>query len=115
MYPGPVRRELPVAAIYTMNANEQGWDAVMAPTIGVLHNYFQGNFGSQPCEVVRAFDTMQRKVSDRYKPSKADHARKVARHSQIWPGELDRAREAGKRFAAHVAQTAPQRDLNADL
>ncbi|MDO4538302.1 MAG: flavodoxin family protein [Coriobacteriales bacterium] len=114
MYPGPVGRELPVAAVYAMNANEHGWEAAIAPTIGVLHNYFQGNFGAQPREVIRAFDTMQRKPSDRYKPSKADHERKVARHDEVWPSELQRTREAGKRFAAHI-QTPEKEGLDADL
>lgn len=106
MYPGPLGRELPVAALYAMNANEQGWERAMAPTIGVLHEYFRANFGAQPTEVIRAFDTMQRAVSDRYRPSKADHARKVARHEAVWPEELARAREAGMRFAVHAADVA---------
>lgn len=114
MYPGSMGREYPVQAIYTMNMNEEAYEHMVKPTTDVLHSFMKGNFGSAP-EVLCAFDTMQRKVSNRYKPSKMDHARKVARHDEVWPSELERAREAGRRYAARLAEVVAARALSEEL
>ena len=98
IYPGSVEGGLPVAAIYTMNDTREDYERWTKPILDTLHLYFKWSCGALPAEEVYAFDTMQREVSNRYKPTSTDHVHKVARHAEVWDSELARSREAGMRY-----------------
>lgn len=104
IYPGDVEGGLPVAAIYTMNDKQQDFEKWTKPILDTLHLYFKWSCGTLPAEELYAFDTMQREVSDRYKPTTTDHAHKAARHAEVWDSELARAQEAGIRFGRLLSQ-----------
>lgn len=106
LYPGPVAYEIPISAIYTMNANEEKMERAIRPALNTLKQALYLNFKTNVNEIF-AFNTWQRDHNELYQPS--THARledKREYHKKHWPEDLQHAYEAGMAFADRVTGAA---------
>lgn len=101
MYPGRAEQPLPSAFIYTMNADEEAMEKYIRHQIDTTKQFMKSNFLFEPLELF-SFDTYQRDHNELYRKGHTDMEAKKIRHDQQFPKDLDRAFEAGKKFAEQV-------------
>lgn len=94
-----VSRKIRTALVYTMNVTDEtvsatGLDKVLEMSRAMLER----TFGS--CELLLATDTMQFADYAKYQIEYFDPAAKKKRHEEVFPVDLERAFELGKRLAA---------------
>ena len=101
-YPGPSRRKLPTALIYTMNANEEQTAQFMGKPLELNSWYLEGCFGEKP-ETICSYDTFQYNDNVAYTPAfREPAARKKALHDQKFEADLRNAQSAGRRMAQRI-------------
>lgn len=114
MYPGPTAYELPVATIFTMNAEKATFEKMIRPCIDILYMYFKANFHTEVEQEVTAHDTLQRNHNELYIAGHTDHEAKARRHETQWPIDLKNAFEAGAAYAKKAkAKKAEREETNA--
>lgn len=91
-------RKKAVGLVYTMNVKEEdiptyGKDRVMAVSKGVMEKLFA------PCEVFLCTDTRQFDDYSKYEVDYYDVSAKLKRHEEVFPKDLERAFELGKKMA----------------
>ncbi|MDR0828448.1 MAG: flavodoxin family protein [Desulfovibrio sp.] len=91
-------RKKATALVYTMNVREAdipafGKDRVINIAKGVMEHLFA------PCEVFLCTDTKQFRDYSRYEVDYFDVPAKLKRHEEVFPVDLERAAELGKRLA----------------
>lgn len=101
MYPGKAPKVIPAAIIMTMNATEEPYNKVIAPSIDITANYWKGNFNCLPKQYM-AFDTYQRKNEHLYKKSSHDMEGKRIRHEAHFHEELELFYNHGVEFMKEI-------------
>ncbi len=102
LYPGPTDFEIPVFAIYTMNADHEKLERVIRPSLNIIRDSLKKNFHTEPDELF-AFQTLQRNHQELYKPSSHSNPQeRMLRHKIQWPKDLQAAYHAGKTFAQKI-------------
>lgn len=97
---GPLSpRKKGTALIYTMNVREQemllrGYDTMTETSRSLMERFF----GS--CELFLCTDTLQFKDYSRYETDRFDAGAKRKRREEVFPGDLQRAFDLGKRLAS---------------
>ena len=91
-------RKKAVALLYTMNVKEEdipayGKDKIIAVAKGVMERLFA------PCEVFLSTDTKQFDDYSEYETDYFDMPAKLKRHEEVFPKDLERARDLGARLA----------------
>lgn len=103
-FPGKLGRELPSAGIFTMNQPPENYEAWIRPHFDAITGFFGRHLGV-PMETVFAYNTQPWPdgKGNRYKGYGEGYVEERERvHAERWEGDLTRAFEAGKRFAAYV-------------
>ena len=102
MYPGPVESQIPIYAIYTMNADEEKLEKVIRPALNTIKKSLRQNF-KVDVEEFFAFKTLQRNNQELYRPSSHTNPQeRIERHETQWPIDLQSAYEAGIKFANKI-------------
>ena len=104
MYPGPVIKEIPIHAIYTMNAKKDKFDSVFLPSLSTTHKALEHNFKTK-LNMTCAYYTFQRNNEHLYKPS--SHSKpedKLAYRNLHWENDLQNAYIDGVHFAEKLLQ-----------
>lgn len=103
MYPGKSSKVVPAAFIYTMNAPQEAFDNYIKPSVEIIENFYQGNFGYKP-KTVYSYDTYQRDHEELYKKSSHDMAGKKIRRKTQFPIDLQNAYNSGIEFTREIGE-----------
>ena len=104
-YPGKAAREIPVAAIYTMNQPQENMEKYFKRHIDDIAFFLRDVFNTEP-EQVFAYNTLHWKNPEKYHFPEEWYAEKVKYHNAHFQNDLQSAHEAGIRFADRVKQRA---------
>ena len=90
-------KRLPVGIIFTTNAPEENFHKSLNKSMLNIMNGFIG-----PAEIIEANDTLQFDDYSKYDASMFDVKAKIQRHEEVFPLDLKKACEMGKRVLEHA-------------
>ncbi len=94
-------RKKAAALVYTMNVAEERMKAYGKTTVvGIAKGVMERLFA--PCEVFLCCDTMQFKDYSKYDTDMWDASAKIKRHQDVFPQDLERAFDLGRRLVEQV-------------
>ncbi len=92
-------KRLPVGIIFTTNAPQENFHKALNESLTNIMNGFIG-----PAELIEANDTLQFDDYSKYDASMFDVEAKIKRHDEVFPQDLIRAYELGKRTIEKAKQ-----------